>query len=277
MKDTPDRRELLRFALGLMDSARRTVLKKIASGFTVRAKSDKSFVTDADTSVERVLRRAIMKSFPEHGIIGEEYPALNASSDFQWIIDPIDGTLSFTRGIPLYGCILSLHRGGKPLLGVIDHPGLGSRVYAAAGLGCYADGKRVRLNNLDSRQPVEGELIASGDRSQFIRTGDEKLFDRLLRRHPQVRIYADCFGHTLAVRGSVGAMVDYGVKIWDISATQLLVEEAGGKFLIVKKQDKPGGTLYSVVFGKPKVVDWIQKFVIIYGVRSSLYTFSERV
>lgn len=256
-----DRRELLRFALKLMDRARRTVLYYLASGYGVRVKSDRSFVTDADTAVEKVLRKAILERFPEHGIIGEEFPARNPSAEYQWIIDPIDGTLSFTRGIPLYGCILALHHRGKPLVGVIDHPGLGTRFHAALGLGCYADGKRVRLKDLPSAAQVENELIAAGDRSQFLRTGDSARFNRLTRSHPQVRIYADCFGHTLAVSGAVGAMVDFGVKIWDISATQLMIEEAGGRFEIVKRQKYPGGMNYGVIFGKPKVVAWLRRIL----------------
>jgi len=96
-----------------------------------------------------------------------------------------------------------------------------------------------------------------GDRHQFMRSGLERVFDRLVTSHPRVRTYADCFGHTLAVQGSVGAMVDFGLKIWDICATQVLVEEAGGVFRAIERGDGPdGGLYYHMVCGKPRVVDW---------------------
>lgn len=252
------RRELLGSALRFVAGSRRLIRRKGSGAFSVRQKADRSLVTEVDLAAERFLRSAIHRRFPGHGVIGEEFGALNPSAEFQWILDPIDGTFSFTRGIPLFGTILALHFRARPVLGVIDHPALGLCFSAAAGLGARCNGRRLRVGDLGPGRAVEGEIIAAGDRAHFIKCGREMDFDRLIRRHPQVRSYSDCFGHTMAASGSVGAMVDFGVRLWDVAATQVLIEEAGGKYVLAEKFEKPGhGIFYGIICGKPRVVDWL--------------------
>lgn len=248
-------RFLLREALRLADGSRRLIRRALDRGFKVRAKSDKSPVTDADLAVERFLRRELSRRFPDHGILGEEFPERNPGAEYQWILDPIDGTLSFTRGIPLFGTLIALQRRGQPLVGVIDHPALGERCWAAAGLGAFRNGRRVILKDLPPGARVEREVLAACDRAQFSRVGREKVFDRLSRSLPHLRVYSDCFGHTLAMSGAVGAMVDYGIKIWDIAASQVIIPEAGGRFEIVERL----GEAYNTVLGKPRAVSWLLK------------------
>ena len=245
------RRRFYTAALGFVAASRRVILRKMTTGFRKRLKADASYVTDADLAAERVLRHAIAGRFPGHGIIGEEFPPTNPGSDFQWILDPIDGTLSFTHGIPFFGTIIGLHHRGRPLVGIIDHPALGLCYSAGAGLGCYRNGRRVRI-----RPPVdlEREVIATGDRGRFVACRRARSFDDLMREHPQVRAYADCLGHTLAAEGSVGAMVDYGVRLWDIAATRILVEEAGGRYVQIYRSRRAEPTIYGIICGKPAVV-----------------------
>lgn len=246
-------REALRFA----DGSRKLIRRALVRGFRVRTKADASFVTDADLGAERLLRREIARRFPAHGIIGEEFPPRNPGAEFQWILDPIDGTLSFTRGIPLFGTLIALQRRGRGVVGVIDHPALDDRCWAAAGLGAFRNGRRLRV--AASARPEE-ELVACGDRMHFHRSGRRAHFDRLLSVHPQVRSYADCFGHSLAARGAVGAMVDYGIKLWDFAPTPVIVEEAGGSFRLIESvETKAHGRLYNLVCGKPRVVEWLIK------------------
>lgn len=254
-----ERRALLRQALAIVSGSRRLIRGKIARGFSTKTKADESLVTDADLAAERFLRRELSRRFPDHGIIGEEFAPANAGSDFLWTIDPIDGTLSFARGIPLYGTILALHHRGRPVLGVIDHPSLGECYSAARGLGAALNGRRIRLQDLGPGEKVEREVVATGDRMHFLKCGRARDFDRLMRRHPQVRSYADCFGHTLAARGAVGAMVDFGIRLWDMAASQVLIEEAGGRYacLLSPPPGDLGQGFYGIVCGKPAVVDWL--------------------
>lgn len=252
------RRELLRAALAMTAKTGALIRRRLARGPRVRVKKDGSYVTDADLAAEQLLRAEIIRRFPDHGIQGEEFGARNSKSDFQWLLDPIDGTLSFTRGIPLFGTIVGLFWRGKPLLGVIDHPALGETYAAAAGLGASRNGKPLKL--AAPRASIDDELVAVCYRDQFLRCGKQAVFDRLMKSHPQVRTYGDCFGHTLAAEGAVGAMVDYDINPWDLAATQILIEEAGGKYVRLGGRTLPGGKQrFNIMFGKPKVVDWLLK------------------
>lgn len=226
------------------------------AGFRKRLKQDASYVTNADLAAERVLRAAIRRSFPEHGIVGEEFPPVNPSAEFQWILDPIDGTLSFTHGIPFFGTIIGLHFRGRPIVGVIDQPALATRYSAGLGMGAWRDGRRLRIRDVRPGDLLR-EVIACSDRARFVRCRRGRAFDRLMRAHPQVRGYADCIGHTLAAEGRIGAVVDYGLKVWDLAATQLLIEEAGGRYVCLYTSRRDGETIYGIIGGKPTVVDWL--------------------
>jgi len=251
-----ERRRFYRLALRLAARSRRAILRRIARGFERSLKADATLVTEADFEAELALRTGIRQAFPDHGILGEEFPPLHPEADFQWILDPIDGTLSFTHGIPFFGTILALHYRGRPLVGVIDHPGLGLCYGAGLGLGAWRNGQRLRIR--DARVPdLEREVISAGDRSRFVQCRSGAAFDTLVRRHPHVRGYTDCIGHTLAAEGKIGAVVDYGVRPWDIAATRLLVEEAGGRYVCAYHGRQDGQPLYGIIAGKPTVVRWL--------------------
>jgi histidinol phosphatase-like enzyme (inositol monophosphatase family) len=228
----------------------------MARGFRKRLKADRSYVTDADLAAEQTLRAGIRRRFPGHGIVGEEFPAVNPEADFQWILDPIDGTLSFTHGIPFWGTIIGLHFRGRPLVGVIDHPALGVCYSAARGLGAWRNRERIRIRDATAAG-FSKEVISAADRDRFVLCGRGQAFDRLMREHPQVRGYTDCIGHTLAAEGKIGAAVDYGLRIWDIAATQVLIEEAGGRYVCTNFGEHGGLPIYGIVCGKPRVVDWL--------------------
>lgn len=230
-------------ALEIVAAARQLLLDRAAAGFEVRLKADASFVTEVDLAVETLLRDRLAHGFPTHGQLGEEFGASAPSAEFQWLIDPIDGTLSFSRGIPLYGTIVALHQQGRPLLGIIDHAGLDRCYSAGLGLGSHCNGRRLQLG-----PPREQEVISVCDRSQFVRAGRPEIFERLLGAYPLVRVYSDCFGHTLAASGAIGAAVDWGLNDWDIAASRILLEEAGGRYVQLAMS---AGPPWGVVLGQP--------------------------
>ena len=253
-------RDIERFfskALEFSASARSLILSQLAVGFEVKRKADKSFVTSADLRVEEYLRELIRRQFTGHGVIGEEFPPSNPGAAFQWVMDPIDGTEDFVHHVSTFGSILALHYRGLPLLGVIDHPALDLRVSAAFGLGTRKNGERVILTDLDPTAIDGSERVTLSARANFIKHRDDgALFDAVVRAHPNHRIYRSCYAHSLAAIGAVDAAIDYGEAIWDIAASRILIEEAGGKFTIVREWNAPAaGRLYSVVMGKPVVVD----------------------
>jgi fructose-1,6-bisphosphatase/inositol monophosphatase family enzyme len=245
-------------AVSMADRSRELILESVRTGFEHTLKDDGTFVTDVDTSVETALRARILESFPEHGIIGEELNDVNPDADFVWTIDPIDGTQSFRHRIPLYGTIISLLHHDIPVLGVIDLPALGIRCSGALGEGAFCGDEQLRIEDLGDDQAIEREIIAAGERKQFVGIGKEYVFDEIMHAHPSVRTYCDCFGHVMALLGSVGAMVDFNLHVWDSAATEVLVKEAGGKHVRLF-EDRRGGrdVRYDVVFGKPRVVDWL--------------------
>jgi histidinol-phosphatase len=243
-------------ALRLVSEAGDVVARRLAGSFSARKKPDKSFVTDVDLEVEQLIRDRISAVYPEHGVLGEEYGALRPESPFQWVIDPIDGTLSLRNRIPLFGTILALLYRNEPVVGVIMLPELGRTYHAARGAGAWRGSERIVIQDVPDESGLPDEVIGISDRHQFIVAGRTDVFDRLMLRHPRMRTYTDCFGHALAVDGSLGAMIDFDLNVWDAAATQVLIEEAGGRYVRLPP-DAERPAKYNLVFGKPRVVQWL--------------------
>lgn len=246
------------FVNALADRTRDIVRTRLGRGATVRQKSDHTPVTDIDLAVERRLRAMIRRRFPEHGILGEEFPPHHPDAPYQWILDPIDGTRSLTHGLPFFGTIIGLHHAGRPIAGAIDFPMLGSRYHAALGRGAWCNRRRLRLRDVPAGR-IRDEIISAAGRSYFAAFRSAGTFDRLQRLHPHVRGYTDCLGHAYAAEGLIGAVVDFGVKRWDIAATPLLVEEAGGRFVIVRQRGGGAAAEFGIIAGKPTVVRWLER------------------
>ena len=172
-------------------------------------------------------------------------------------MDPIDGTEDFVQHLPTFGSILALHYRGEPVVGVIDHPVLDMRVSAAFGRGAHYNGRRVTLTDLDPSAIDGTERVMLPARANFIKHRDDgRLFDAVARAHPNHRIFRSCFTHTCAVLGMADATIDYGNPLWDFAASRILIEEAGGKFIVVREWDAPSfGRVYGSIMGKPALVD----------------------
>jgi histidinol-phosphatase len=240
----------------------RSIIKTgVAQGFSYHLKPDGTFVTDIDLAVEDLIRSRLRAAFPDHGILGEERPETFAESDYRWIIDPVDGTRSFRHRIPLFGTLLALRHRDHSIVGVIDLPALDRTYIAASGLGARCNGQQIQLKDVASEDAIDFEVIAVGEREQFVKRGKAAAFDSLMRSHASVRTYCDCFGHALAIEGCVGAMVDYNLRIWDVAATEVLIQEVGGKYVRVNVNARrdTADARYDVVFGKPTVVEWVLK------------------
>ena len=231
------------------------ILNAWKNGFTVEHKRDGSFVTNADRDVEQTIRDRVAALYPNHGVLGEEFPPTNPQADFQWILDPIDGTEDFVHRVPTFGSILSVHFRGAPIVGVLDHPALGLRCHAAFNRGTYRNNERVTLADLPPDFPATEARLVTSARGNYIRYRDEgRSFDAVTRAYPNHRIYRSCYGHTLVATGAADAMVDYHDSSWDLAACQITSEEAGGTFRIIREFTVDGIAMRSVVFGKPRLV-----------------------
>src|SRR5690606_24456308 len=248
--------EFERAALTLADEARASVERAWRDGFTVERKADGSYVTSTDLEVEDRLRASIARRHPEHGVLGEEFPPARPGAEFQWILDPIDGTEDFVHRVPLFGSILALYFRGQPIVGVLDHPALGLRCHAAWRRGTWRDGARVRLADLAPDADLAHLRLVLSARANFVRYRDEgATFDALARACPNHRVYRSCFGHTLSAIGAVDAMVDFHDTPWDLAACQITLEEAGGAYRIVRRFAVDGVPICSAVLGRPRAVE----------------------
>ncbi len=242
-------------ALSIMKPATAEILKWYRGKFSVDLKEDRSPVTIADRKAEEILRKNLSKYFPDHGIIGEEFGDHNPDAEWVWTIDPVDGTLSFVRGLPLFASMIALLHKGEPVLGVIQLPVLRETAWAVQGKGAFANGQPLRVS---SRSQLKKSFVAVADYYCF---RDEKcafLFDRLNREAGTVRTYPDAFGHLMAIRGAADVMVDPLGKIWDYAPCKILVQEAGGRFanFVGNGADVKEGT---AVVGNSKIVQQVRK------------------
>jgi myo-inositol-1(or 4)-monophosphatase len=221
----------------------------------VERKPDGSPVTEADRAAERVIRAALREALPEASILGEEYGAeAGPESSLQWVIDPIDGTIAFSRGIPLFGTLVALLEEGEPILGLIDLPALGERTLAVRGGGCRRNGEIVQVSQ---QRELSRALVAHGDVFCFERAGQRAAFERMTREIAILRGYTDAFGHAQVCAGSVDAMVDLDLNLWDMAPTRICVSEAGGRAYVTPQRKGKAG----LVFGSPALVDQLIGFL----------------
>jgi histidinol-phosphatase len=258
-----EREHHLSQALAFADTCREVIAAVIRSGFEVSAKLDESLVTTADIEAERAFRAAVEVAYPQAGILGEEFGISRPDAALRWVIDPIDGTAEFARRLPFYGTIIGLFQGEAPLAGVIDHPALGIRCHAARGLGFFWNGERMVLEDLSPSVPAAQIRLGLPSRIGFERRGsDGDVFEALTRAFPNVRTFHTCIAHAAAAAGSLDATVEWDVPLWDVGATRILVEEAGGRYLCLRERAHPQhGTLYTAVFGRPRVVEAVAAVV----------------
>lgn len=239
------------------EAAAATARKEILPRFrnvAVETKRDGSPVTEADRAAERAIREVLAGFDAELPILGEEYGGDAEALERGWIIDPIDGTIGFSRGLPLFSTLIALVEDGAPVLGLIDLPALDERTLGWRGGGVRRNGEAVRIS---TETDLSRSLIAHGDRFCFDRFGWREGFDRLSRELPIFRGYTDAFGHAAVLSGGVDAMVDADLNPWDAAATQALVPEAGGRIITVDK--RPDGGKLGLIFGSPALVEQLQE------------------
>ncbi|MEW6234904.1 MAG: inositol monophosphatase family protein [Candidatus Omnitrophota bacterium] len=219
-------KELLAFAIEMAENAGKIILQYYQKEIQVDSKPDNSPVTIADRSAEEFLRAEIGKRFPDDAILGEEFGVKDGHSGFRWILDPIDGTKSFVRGVPLFGCMIALERDGKSLLGVVRFPVLGDTIAALSGEGCFLNGNRCRASQT---REVSKASIMMQPPNAIMRYQGEKALLRLLRDTGVQYTYADCYGFLLVAAGRADAIYEPKMNIWDTAPLFPIIEEAGGR------------------------------------------------
>jgi histidinol-phosphatase len=212
-----------------------------AAHLAVDAKADASPVTAADRAIEEAARDLVRRESPELGIYGEEFGESQAPGQVRLIIDPIDGTRNFIRGIPIFATLLAIEEAGRVTTGLVSAPALGQRWHAARGEGAYCGSRRLRVSTiraLGQAQVFHGDLSGAAERP--MPPGAMGLFRRVHR----TRGFGDFYQHLLVAEGAGEFAVDPEVKPWDVAALQVIVEEAGGRATTLQgSADIYGGSL----------------------------------
>jgi histidinol-phosphatase len=250
----------------ILDLAKRAALgpsERIMSGFrspalTVEQKSDNSPVTAFDRESEQHIRR-ILQSDPDiqWPVLGEEFGGDTDGSRYRWVVDPIDGTMPFSRGLPFFGTLVAFEEtGGRALVGAIQLPAYGELYTAARGLGAHCNGLPIHVA---PRRELADCIVAAPEIQKFRVAGLEEGYETLGRVVKHFRGNADCWMHAMATRGAFDAVVEFSLNRWDIAATEVIAEEAGGHFYTRPSRSVPGK--YDVVFGSPAAADEIVRLL----------------
>lgn len=220
---------LLEFASQIAEEAGELTLSLFGRPVSSSRKGDGTPVTEADRRAERHLRQRIQERFPDHGILGEEFGGEDVPSHQPlWVLDPIDGTRSFVKGVPLYAVLVALLVDGDPILGAIRFPALEETLTAARGQGCYLNGVGTSVSQVTS---LEEAVALNSDPGMVARSPIGATWRELQDRVDYTRSWGDAYGHAMVATGRAEIMVDpVELKIWDAAPLLPIITEAGGQF-----------------------------------------------
>lgn len=236
----------LEVALELAQRADAITLDRFgALDLRIDTKPDLTPVTDADEAVEADLRAVLARERPDDEVLGEEYGGAATFSGRQWVIDPIDGTKNFVRGVPVWASLIALLEDGVPVVGVVSAPALNRRWWAAAGLGAFAavGGAAPRRLSVSAVAELSSASLSFSSLSGWADLGRRDAFIGLTDAVWRVRGYGDFFSYCLVAEGAVDIAAEPEVKLWDLAPLDILIREAGGKFTGLDGSPGPhGGT-----------------------------------
>jgi histidinol-phosphatase len=236
----------LALALELADLADEITLSRFrAADLEVATKPDASPVTEADTAVERALRERLATARPGDAVLGEEYgDSGSADGQRRWILDPIDATMSYVRGIPTWGTLLALQQGEEVVVGVVSAPELHRRWWGMRGAGAFArDGlseepRQIRVSAISSLSDAQLCISAA---SEWEALGRLEAILELERRCWRTRGLGDLLSYMMVAEGVAEIGLDPVASLWDLAATQVIIEEAGGRFTDLAGVRTPDG------------------------------------
>lgn len=229
--------DLLQWAVDLTKEAgRRTLTRFRADDLAIESKGDGTPVTEADKDAEAYIRAELASAHPHDAVLGEEEGAETGTSGRRWVIDPIDGTKAFMRGVPLYTNLTALEDEHGWAVAVINMPAIDECVYAGRGLGCFQDDRHgERRPARVGPRSATPFLMASG----YTRWDDDALL-RVKRAGWALRTWGDGYGYALVATGRADAMVDPAAALWDVAPMPLVLAEAGGRFTTIDGDDAFG-------------------------------------
>jgi len=217
------------------------------TGMNIELKKDNSPVTVADKNAEEAMRRAIVKEYPEHGIVGEEFGSYKEDAEYKWVLDPIDGTKSFICGVLSFGTLIALLKNDKPILGVINQPILNEFL--------IGDNKTTFINNKPASvrncKDISEAVLLTTDHINIEKYQNLEKFDKLIRKVRLYRNWGDCYGYYLLATGFADVMIDPIMSFWDTMALIPIIKGAGGIISDYKGDDPVTGN--SIIAASPRI------------------------
>lgn len=218
---------ILNAAIEAANAASEVALHYFRTHLKVETKADRTPVTQADRECEAKITEVLSRHFPAYGFLGEEMGEHAGQVNTRWIIDPIDGTKNFIRGIPFFATLIALEENGEITAGVMSAPALNDLLYARKGQGAFANGRQVHVSDVDDLR--NAMLIHGGLKDLKVRSCWEP-FLRLVEMTARQRGFGDALGHSVVICGQAEVTLEPEIKPWDVAATKILVTEAGGRF-----------------------------------------------
>ena len=216
---------IARFAVRtVVDAARVAAQRSSTEGMRVQYKNDGTPVTEVDRTIERKIRHAIDRAFPDDEVVGEEYHTTRKRSSYTWYVDPIDGTVAFVNRIPLFSTLLALYRGQEPIMGIIHNPICAETAIGIVGCGCYLNGKRQKI---EPRHTIAGARLLFTD-AVYLEREAPYLLSSLAKQCSSGRTWCDAYGFLLLVNNRADIVIDSGLMVWDIAPLYPIIVEAGG-------------------------------------------------
>jgi histidinol-phosphatase len=218
--------EELAFANDLADLAGEIGLGFFGGSFEVRMKPDRTPVTEADVAIERAIRTAVKKRYPDDGVLGEEGGLKRGGGRRRWIVDPIDGTRNFADGVQIWSNLIALAVDDDPVLGVVNLPALGERYQASREGGAWLNGEAIHVSRADR---VPRSFVVFAGMEDWLAGPYATRVQDLVREARRNRGFGDAWGHCLVARGSADVMIEIELATWDFAALQVILDEAGGR------------------------------------------------
>ena len=223
------------------------IKKYFRTNISIDTKEDNTQVTIADIATEELIRKMIEKEFPDHGIIGEEFGATNENAEYKWVLDPIDGTISFLCGTITFGTLISLLKNGEPILGVFHQPILDELL--------IGDNKITQLNDVNVKvkdiDNLSDAILLTTDHLSFEEYQNLEKFEKLIRKVKLYRQWGDCYGYYLVASGFAHIMIDPIMSYWDTMALIPIINGAGG--IITDYQGKNPVKGESIIAASPSI------------------------
>ncbi len=247
--------EFKKFMYHLANISANIIKPYFRTKMNIEHKEDNSPVTVADKNAEEAMRRAIIKEYPEHGIVGEEFGSYKEGAEYKWVLDPIDGTKSFICGVLSFGTLIALLKNDEPILGVINQPILNEFL--------IGDNKSTNINNklvsVRNCEDISDAVLLTTDHIKIEEYQNLEKFEKLIRKVKLYRSWGDCYGYYLLATGFADVMIDPIMSFWDTMALIPIIKGAGGIISDYKGDDPVNGN--SIIAASPGVHSQVIKFL----------------